>query len=111
MNGTTEFQVTTEANRKMIEAPFQAADRQKVCQCLGRMLMSAITGVDDRDTGMCSCDHRRTFLWMAHGADICKTGNNADRIGNAFSLGSGRGTCIGKTDNLSAKIDHGAFKT
>ncbi len=110
MNSTTEFQVAAKPDREMIEASFQAADRQKICQRLGRMLMSTITGVDDRNAGMCGSNHRSTFFWMTHGADVCKAGNDADRIGNAFSFGCGRGTCIGKTDDLSAQIDHGAFK-
>ena len=75
------------------------------------MLMSAVTGIDHGNFRSQRSDQRGTLFWMTHGTDVCKTGNNANGIRNAFTFGSGTGIGGRKTKSFSAKIHHGSFET
>ena len=86
MNRTSEFQVAAKTDGQIVQTAFHRTDSQKVGQCLGRMLMSAVTGVDDRDGRVLTGYHGRTFLWMSHRTDVCIAGNHADGVGYAFAL-------------------------
>ena len=110
MYGTSKFQVTAKTNGEIRQASLQGTDRHQVSQCLGWMLMTAITGIDHRDRRVAGSNHGCSLLGMAHGTDICKAGDHADRIGNTFTLRGRRGTGIGKSDHTAAKVQHGRFK-
>ena len=73
--------------------------------------MSAVTGVDHGNFGSLRSDQWGTLFWMTHSTDICKTGNNANGIRNAFTFGCGTGIGGRKTKSLSTKIHHGSFET
>ncbi len=81
----------------MIQPSFQGTDGEKIGQGLRGMLVAAVAGIDDGNTGFFGGYHGRAFFWMPHGADIGVTGNDADGIGNAFPFGSGRTLRVGKT--------------
>ena len=49
MYGTSKFQVAAETDRHVVQSAFQRADGQKVCQRLGRMLMTTVSGIDYRN--------------------------------------------------------------
>ena len=49
MNRTSEFQVSAETNGQVIQVSFQGTDSQQIGKRLGRMLMSAVACVDDRN--------------------------------------------------------------
>ena len=87
MDGTSEFEVTAETERQMIEMSFQRPDRQKVGQGLRRMLVSAVSRIDDGNQRFHGSDERSALLGMPHGSDIRVTGNNAHSIGNALPFG------------------------
>ena len=57
------------------------------------MLMTAVSGIDNRNRRFGGGNIGCAFFWMSHCADICVTGNNTNCIGNTFTLG--RGTVIG----------------
>ena len=49
VNSTAEFQVAAKADREIVKASLFGADRHQIGQRLGRMLMAAVSGIDDRD--------------------------------------------------------------
>ena len=51
MHGPPEFQVAAQTDGKIAKATFQGTDGQEVGQGLGRMLMPAVTGVDNGNGG------------------------------------------------------------
>ena len=104
MYGTAEFQISTKTNGKVANRALKGTDGEKVGKGLCRMLVTAITGIDDRNGRVTCRNHRSAFLGMAHGTDVCKAGDNADRIGYAFSLCGRRGVGIGKSEHASTKI-------
>ena len=72
--------------------------------------MTAIAGIDNRNTRFLGSYHGRAFFGMTHGTDIGKAGDNADGVGYAFPLGSGRVGGIGEAEYLSAQMNHGGLK-
>ena len=107
---TIAEQFTPDYNSNIIkQIPVLIADRQKVSQRLGRMLVSAVSGIDHRDRRMLAGYHRRALFRVSHGADIRIAGNGADRIGNAFSLCGRAGVCGRESHNTSAEIQHRGF--
>ena len=68
------------------------------------MLVTAVSGVNNRNRRFGGGYISGAFLWMSHRADICVTGNNTDCIGNTFALGSGTGISGGKSENGTSKI-------
>ena len=51
MDGAAELQVTAEADGQMIQPSLAAADGQHVQQRLGGMAVTAVAGIDHRNTG------------------------------------------------------------
>ena len=111
MYGTSEFEVTAQADCQIFQSAKSAADGHQVGKGLGRMLMSAVTGIDDGNAGIHGGTQGSTFLWMAHSTDVCITADNADGIGNTFTFGCRTGIRAGKTEDTSAEVEHGSFKT
>ena len=68
--------------------------------------MATVTGVNDRNGGLACGNHGSTFFGVAHRTDVCKAGDYPDGVGYAFSFRSGRGTCIGESDNTAAQVQH-----
>ena len=92
MNGTSEFQVATQTDRKVVKSSLEGTDSKKISEGLSRMLMTTVTGVDNRNRRSHRSYERSTFFRMTHSTDICITGNDTNRIGNTFAFGSGTGT-------------------
>ena len=110
VHGAAKFQVAAQTNRQVIQSALFAADGEQVAERLRRMLVAAVTGVDDRHAGVLRCYARRTLFVVAHGDDIRIAGYHANRIGNAFTLGSRTVLCTCKAQYLAAKAHHGRFK-
>ena len=72
--------------------------------------MTAVTGVDNRNTGYGCGYHRSSFLGMTHGTDIRIAGNDPDGIGYAFPFGGGGTGGVGKAQYTASEIQHGGFK-
>lgn len=71
VDSTAEFQVAAQTDGHVAEPPLQIPDGQQVSQCLRRMLVPSVAGVDDRDRRVLAGYHGRSFLGMSHGADVC----------------------------------------
>ena len=111
MDVASEFQIAAQTDGEIRQPAFQRTDGQQVCKRLGGMLMPSVPGIDHRDFGTACRNHGRAFFGMAHGTYIRITGDNPYGVGNTFTFGSGRGIRIGKSEYLSAQIQHGRFKT
>ena len=74
------------------------------------MLMSSVSGVDNRDSGLLGGNKSGALFGMTHSADVSIAGNHSYGVGNALALGSGAGVCRRKAQYASAKIEHRCFK-
>ena len=110
MYGSAEFQVTAHPDGQVFKGALFPLNRQEVSQGLGRVIMSAVPGIDDRHRRAHGCNHRCAFFWVAHGDDIGIAANHTHRIGNAFALGSGAVACTGEANHTAAKLQHSRFK-
>ena len=84
MYGASKFQIPTKTNCQMIQMTFSLADSHKVNQCLGWMVMSAISGVNNRHRGIHGSAKRSAFLGMAHCNDICIAAYHPGSIGYLY---------------------------
>lgn len=82
----------TDRDRKIVKSSFKGTNSKKISEGLSRMLMTTVTGVDNRNRRSHRSYERSTFFWMTHSTDISITGNNTNCIGNTFAFGSGTGT-------------------
>ena len=110
VDGTPEFQVAAQTDGQVVKTPFQGTDRQKIGESLGRVLMAAVSGIDDRNPGFRCRYHGGAFLGMAHRCDICIAGYHADGIRHALSLRCRAGISRRKTKYRAAKIQHCSFE-
>ena len=72
--------------------------------------MSTVSCIDHRDGGIHRGTKRCTFLWVAHGDNICIAADYPCRIGNGFALCSAGLFCSGKSQSLTAQAQHSRFK-
>ena len=84
--GSSKFQVTAKTNCQVIQMTFSLADGHKVDQCLGRMIMSTIPGIDYRHCGIHGSAKGSAFLGMPHCNDICIAAYHPGSIGYRFSF-------------------------
>ena len=110
MDRAAELQIPAETDGQVFKRSLFPIDRQKVCQCLGRMVVSAVTGVYDRDACGSRRNQRRAFLGMAHGDDVGIAANRADSICHALAFGCRTAVGGRKADNVAAQFIHGSFK-
>ncbi len=110
MDCPAEFQVAAQTDGKIAKATFQGTDGQEVGQGLGRMLMPAVTGVDNGNGGPAGSYHGRALFRMTHGADVRIAGDDPDGVGYAFAFGGGRGAGVGEAQYLSAQVQHGSLE-
>ena len=108
--GAAEFQIAAETDCKVVQSALQGAYCEKIGQRLGRMLMSAVSGINYGNAGFLTGNHGSTLLGVAHGADVCVAGDDADGVGYAFALGGGRGSGIREADDTPAQPCHSGFK-
>ena len=74
------------------------------------MVVTAVTGVDDRDTGLPGGHQGRTLLGVTHGDDVGVAAHGLDRVGDAFALGGGAVGGGGEADDVAAQLVHGRLK-
>ena len=72
----------------MVETTLQIFDRKKIGQCLSRMIVSTVPGIDHRNRRVHGRYKRRTFFGMTHRTDVRIRRDDTDRIGYAFAFGS-----------------------
>ena len=110
MDRASKLEVSAEADRQIVEAALFAVDCQKVCERLGRMVVSAVACVDDRNLRAHRSDKRRALLRVAHGNDVCVAADRAHRIRYALALCCGRAVSGREAECLTAQAQHGRFK-
>ena len=71
------------------EPPLLPHNSEKVCQCLGRVVVAPVTGVYHRYGRVHVGHQRRPLLWVAHGDYIRKAADCPCRISHALALGGG----------------------
>ena len=74
------------------------------------MVMSSVTGIDDRNARMLRSHIRGAFLRMTHCHDIRVAGDDAGGIRDGFTLGCGAGIRGLESHDASAETEHGGFK-
>ena len=110
MDRASKLEVSAEADRQIVEAALFAVDCQKVWERLGRMVVSAVACVDDRNLRAHRSDKRRALLRVAHGNDVCVAADRAHRIRYALALCCGRAVSGREAECLTAQAQHGRFK-
>ena len=86
MNRAAKLQVAAKSDRHVIKPSLQRLYGHEICQSLCRMLVAAITRVDNRYARKLTGNHRCTFLGMTHGNNVGIAGNDANRVGDALSF-------------------------
>ena len=90
--------------------PLLPADGQQVRQGLGRVVVAAVPGVDDRDGDILRGNKGRALFRVPHGNDIGKAGDRPGCISDALALGDGAAAGVGEADNTAAQLVHGCLK-
>ena len=86
MDRPSEFQISAKADGKTIKMTFFSLDGQKIGQSLSRMVVSAISRIDDRHGGSTACYHRCALLRVTHSNDIRIGSHCPYRIRHAFAF-------------------------
>ena len=74
------------------------------------MVVTAVTGVDDGNSGGPGRHHRGAFLGVAHGDDVGIAAYNPHGVSHALAFGGGGGRCLAETQNRAAQLQHSGFK-
>src|SRR5262245_64924538 len=110
MDGSAELQVTAQRDREPFELFLLPAQDEQIAQSLGRMLATAVAGVEDRTWRILCRDPRGTVLGMAQHDEIRVSTYYAYRIRQTLAFDSGTRTHIGGTDDRTAEPVHGRFE-
>ena len=110
VNGTAVFQVTTQANAKVVKPTGFIVQSYNICQCLGGMEMSSVTCVDNRCRGIHSSGCGCSFERMTNCDDIRISAYDCDGVFEAFALCYRGILRIVKADNASAKAEHSCLE-
>ena len=86
MDSASELEVAADTDRHVVESALDGADRHQVGECLGRVLMSSVAGVDDRDLRDKRGNVRRAFLRVTDCRNIREAGDDTDRVRYALTL-------------------------
>ena len=66
VNGAAKLKVAAEAYCMVLKPPQQLADCYQVCECLGRVVVAAVSRVDNRAGRILACQQCRTLFWSSH---------------------------------------------
>ena len=110
MDGAAELQIAAQADGQIIQPTHPGADGHQIGHGLGGVLVTAVTGIDDRDAGVAGSAERRTLFGMAHCHDISIAGDHTDGICNAFSFGSAADGLAREAQHMTAQVQHGRLK-
>ena len=67
MNGTSKLKVAAETYCVVLESTEQLTDCYKVCECLGRMIVAAVSSIDNRAGRIFAGKKCCTLFWSSHG--------------------------------------------
>ena len=111
MNRTSVFQVAYHRDGQVIKSPLRLFDRIEVEQRLRRVLIGAVTGIDDRYLRHFGSITGSPFKMVAHDDHISIIADHQNRVfkGLPFRRAGGRGVL--KTDNTSSQTIHRRLET
>ena len=110
VDGAAKLEVAAEAHGQVVESPLLALDGEQVRERLRRVVVAAVTGVDDGDLGVHGGDERRALFRVAHGDDVGIAADGADGIGDALALRRGRAAGGREAEDLAAEREHGGLE-
>ncbi len=110
VDGAAELKVAAEADGQVVESPLLALDGEQVRERLRRVVVAAVTGVDDGDLGVHGGDERRALFRVAHGDDVGIAADGADGIGDALALRRRRAAGGREAEDLAAEREHGGLE-
>ena len=110
MDGAAELQITAQTDGQIIQSAHAAANGHQVGQGLGRVLVTAVTGVDHRNAGVTGSTQRCALLGVAHGNDIGIAGHHPDSVGYALALGGAGHVLAGEAQHMAAQVQHSRLK-
>ena len=93
-----------------MQPPHFPGDGQKVRQCLGGVVVLAVTGVDDGDGGVPGGYIGGAVPGMADGHDVGIAAEDLSGVRHALTLGGGGGAGLGEADDAAPQLQHGSFK-
>src|SRR6516225_6716733 len=110
MDGAAEFQVAAQRDREAFELFLLPAQDKQIAESLGRMLATAVSGVEDRARCILCRDPRSTVMWMAQYDEVGVGAYDAYRIGQTLPFGRGTRAHIGGADDRTTEPVHGRFE-
>ena len=110
VNGPAELEVAADADREVIEPSLELTDGHHIQKGLGGMFVAAVARVDDGNTRELGSYIGRTFLVVADGRYVGKTGDDADCVGYTFTFGGGRLGRAGEAERFAAQVHHGCLE-
>ena len=110
MDGPAELEVSAAADDEVVETALFPGDGQEVGQGLGRMVMSAVARVDDRDVDVVRGHIGSALFRMAHRDDVGEALDGPRGIGHALAFGDGAVGGRGEPDDVAAQFDHGGLE-
>ena len=93
MHRPSELEVAAETDGEVIKPALFAVDGQQIGERLGRMIMTAVTGIYDWNLSNLCCRKRGTLLGVTHCDDIRITADGVDCVADCFPLRGGAGAC------------------
>ena len=106
MNCSSEAKVSAEAYGDIVQMTYFPFDGQKVGKCLGRMGVTAVTGIDDRHLGYFRCCERSSFDVVSDGNDVCEAAHYPHCILHGFTLADRRVSGVREAQNVASKLHH-----
>ena len=86
MNRSTEFEVAAKSDRQVVEASYFTLYGEQIGQRLGRVVVTAVTCIDNRHVTLHRGNQRSTFLRVTHCDNVGISTYNRNRVRNAFAL-------------------------
>ena len=103
---TSEAEVAAEAYGKVVETSQFAGDGQKVGECLGRVGMAAVAGVDDRHTAHFCGGKLRSLYVVAHRYDVGEILHHSYCVAHRLTLAYRTAGSIGEAEHIAAEFHH-----
>jgi hypothetical protein len=87
MNRSAVFKIPADDDRQALQFAFFLFQSVQVTEGLGRMLVSAVAGIDDGNIGILGHRLNRAVPVMAYHQHVSVTGNDPGGVGHRFTLG------------------------
>ena len=109
--GASVFEVADEGDVQVVQTALCLADRIKVEEALGRMLVGSVSCVDDRYFGHFGSVAGTAFPGMAHDNQVGVIAYHQNGVFQGFPLGHAAVRCIREADDPSSELVGCALET